>query len=142
VGADGARIVLPLALIGAPPDSVYWTVSWEPNGRYAAQSPGAAGLGISVAARDAPSRPLDERLRQARRLYWETGSAASLPVVYEQPEAALTVALRDSVIVLQLGPSTALSQLRQWRPDTLRLDVHRWTFHGTAAAWIPVSYVP
>src|SRR5512146_1283419 len=65
---DEARIVLPQALLAAPPESLYWTVLWEPSRRYGAQSPGAAGLGIAAGAAGPANRPLDERLRRARRL--------------------------------------------------------------------------
>lgn len=73
VDPDEARIVLPQALLAAPPESLYWTVSWEPSRRYGAQSPGVAGLGVAAGAAGPANRPLDERLRRARRLYWKPG---------------------------------------------------------------------
>jgi hypothetical protein len=48
----------------------------------------------------------------------------------------------DSVMIVQLGPSSALNTLLEWRPDSIYVETPPWGDQIGYRAWIRPKYEP
>jgi hypothetical protein len=78
--------------------------------------------------------------RRAHAVSFQRISVGSAHVVEELRDTGVRARVEGSLVLIVLGPSTALNTLQGWRPDRLRVESPPWGFALANHAWIYPEY--
>jgi hypothetical protein len=118
-----------------------WHVSWD-SVRMVGWAFGCCGIGVTVHVPKPAPTSIGDLLPSATRVSFTTEPAGSEEAIVLVNEPSIDVNAGQGAIVIRLGASASLSQLRRLRPDSLQVASHLWAADTSFVTWVKPQYLP
>lgn len=127
-------------LDSAPGDrgSVMWLIAWDSTPR-PSDPFGCCGLELEARLDSLPGVGPDQLLARANRSAYRVDQVHGWIALRSEP--AFTARWTEGVLIMRIGPSDILGQLRRIRPDSIRLSAYLWAIDTQYVAWARPEYV-
>jgi hypothetical protein len=132
IAPAGSRISIPLELLRPAGDSLALMLTWSAPGARTVN--GQMGLVASL--------PRLGTGTVGRAYTFRIEPAGSIDAIVLLGDTAMNAGKEDSVMIVQLGPSSALNTLLEWRPDSIYVETPPWGDQIGYRAWIRPKYEP
>jgi hypothetical protein len=132
IGAAGFHFSIPMRLLRPAGDSVALMLTWSAPGTRTVN--GQMGL---VATLPSSGTGIAGRAHTFR-----IAPAGQIDAIVLLRDTALSARKEDAMMIVQLGPSSALNTLIAWRPDSIYVENAPWGNQIGYRAWIYPKYEP